>query len=51
MADFATELLRLCGVRQKLTTAAHPQTDGQMENYNQWLNQRLRPFINYYQDD
>ena len=33
-ADFATELSRLCGIRQKLTTAAHPQTDRQTENYN-----------------
>ena len=40
-----------CGVKQKLSTANHPQTDGQTENYNQWLDQRLRPFINHYQDD
>ena len=50
-ADFAKELGQLCGVKQKLSTAGHPQTDGQTENYNQWLDQRLRPFINHYQND
>ena len=35
----------------KLSTAHHPQTDGQMENANQYIDQCLQPFVNYYQDN
>jgi hypothetical protein len=35
----------------KLSTAYHPQTDGQTEIMNQYMDQRLRPFVNYYQDN
>jgi hypothetical protein len=38
-------------VKVKLSTAEHPQTDGQTEIVNQYFDQRLRPYINYYQDD
>jgi hypothetical protein len=46
-----TEFCRILGIRLKLSTAFHPQTDGQTEIMNQYLDQRLRPFINYHQDD
>jgi len=39
------------GIKQKLSTAYHPQTDGNTEIVNQYLDQRLRPFINYHQDN
>lgn len=48
---FMDELCRLIGVQQKLSTAYHPQTDGNTEIVNQYLDQRLRPWVNYHQDN
>ena len=45
------EFCRILGIKQKLSSAFHPQTDGQTEIMNQYLQLRLRPFVNYYQDD
>lgn len=45
---------RLCqrlGISTKLSTAYHPETDGQSENSNQILEQYLRAYVNYTQDD
>jgi hypothetical protein len=42
--------LRL-GTNVKLTTAYHPQSDGQTENANKTLEQYLRSFVNDYQDN
>ena len=51
ISEFWKEFNRILGTKIKLSTADHPQTDGQTENINQWIDQRLRPFINYHQDD
>ena len=51
VSKFMAELCRLTGVKQKLSTPYHPQTDGNTEIVNQYIDQRLRPFISHYQDD
>ena len=44
------ELNNLLGIQTKLSTAYHPQMDGQMERINQELEQYLRVFIDYRQE-
>ena len=51
VSAFMDELCKLTGVKQKLSTAYHPQTDGNTEVLNQYIDQRLRPFVNYFQDN
>jgi transposase InsO family protein len=51
ISDFWDEFCTILGVKLKLSTAGHPQTDGQTEIMNQYIDQRLRPFVNYYQNN
>jgi len=51
ISAFWNEFTRILGIKLKLSTAGHPQTDGQTEIVNQYLDQRLRPFVNYFQDN
>ena len=44
-------LLAELGVRPRMSTAFHPQTDGQSERVNQTIEAFLRPFISHDQDD
>ena len=45
------EVCRILRIKLKLSTARHAQTDGQTEIANQYLQLRLRPYINYTMDD
>jgi len=45
---------RLCaqlGIEPRLSTAFHPQTDGQTERMNAVMEQYLRSYVKYLQDD
>jgi hypothetical protein len=48
---FWKELKGILGVKLRMSTRDHPQTDGQTENTNQTLEQVLRTCINYAMDD
>jgi hypothetical protein len=48
-AAFMKELNKLLGIQTKLSTAYHPQTDGQTERMNQEIEQYLRMFVDYRQ--
>ena len=49
-AGMIREVNNLLGIQMKLSTAYHPQTDGQTERINQELEQYLRVFIDYRQE-
>jgi hypothetical protein len=51
VSSFWKEVCRIIGVRVKLSTAFHKETDCQTEIINKYIDQRLRPFVNYYQDN
>jgi hypothetical protein len=50
-SDFTRSLCRLTGITQNLSTAFHVQTDGQTEHVNAILEQYLRGYCHYQQDD
>jgi transposase InsO family protein len=51
ISAFWKEFCRILGIKVKLSTAYHPETDGQSENANKELEVHLRAFVNYHQDD
>ena len=51
VAEFTQELYQMLGIALSTTTAYHPQSDGQMEQVNQELEQYLQVFVNEHQDD
>src|SRR5271169_1287906 len=51
ISKFTTKLLELLDIKGNKSTAYHPQSDGQTERVNQVLEQYLRIFCDYQQDD
>ena len=50
VAGIMRELNKMLGIESKLSTAFHPQIDGQTERVNQELEQYLRMFTNHRQE-
>jgi len=50
-SDLWKETTKQLGIEQRLSTAFHPQTDGQTERTNSTLEQYLRAYVNYQQDN
>ena len=51
VSQMMLEAASLLNVKWKLATSGHPQTAGRVENLHQYIDQRLRPYINHNQDD
>jgi len=51
ISAFTNELCKLTGVKQHFASTYHAPTNGGVEIVNQYVDQRLRPFVNHYQDD
>ena len=51
ISKFWQELLKRTGVKTLMSTAHHPQTDGQTERTNRTLEDMLRNYVNYKQDN
>jgi len=50
-SDLWDETTKQLGIERSLSTAFHPQTDGQTELTNSTLEQYLRAYVNYQQDN
>ncbi len=50
-SKFWSSLCYFLGIKRKLFTAFHPQTDGQTERQNSTMETYLRAFVNWEQDD
>jgi len=50
-SQFWQSLMDLLGIKHKMSTSYHPQTDGQTERTNQTIEQYLRCYVRYGQDD
>jgi len=51
VAHFWQNLCEILGVSSRLSTAYHPQTDGQSEHMNAIMEQYLQAYVNYQQDN
>jgi len=50
-SKFMEEFTKALRTKRQLSTAYHPQTDGQMERINQEIGTFLRHYVNYQQND
>jgi len=50
-AELTKELNRMLGIETKLSIVFHPQTDGQIEQMNQELEQYFQFFVDHWQKD
>ena len=50
-SKFWSSLCYFLGVKRRLSTAFHPQTDGQTERQNSTMEAYLRAFVNFEQND
>ena len=50
-SEYWSTLCYYMRIRRRLSTAFHPQTDGQIEWQNQTLEQYLHSYVNYQQND
>ncbi len=50
-SKFWSSLCYFLGIKRKLSTAFHPQTDGQTKKQNSTMKAYLRVFVNWEQDD
>ena len=50
-SEYHKELCTTLGIEQNLSTAYHPQTDGQSERTNQTMEDLLRIYCNHQQND
>jgi hypothetical protein len=46
-SEFLDRLCSLLGIKKRMSTSFHSQTDGQMERFNQTFKTYLHTFINY----
>jgi hypothetical protein len=50
-SEFWKDLMRSLNISQNMSSAYHPQTDGQTEQKNDWIKTCLRAMVNHYQSN
>ena len=50
-ANFMKNIYKELGIKPRFSTMYHPQTQGQVENNNKWMETYLRMFCSHRQDD